>query len=183
MTSPAEYRRSQIILHWLMFLLFVIALAAIEWRGTLPREGDQSLRDLLRAFHFAAGVAVLVLAVVRTWIRVRAGVPAVIGEAAWQRASAHLLHAVLYLVMFALPISGIVFVQAGGREVAFFGITLPHLFAADPDLRKTVHDAHELIGNAVYFLVGLHIAASLWHHIVLKDDTLLRIRPGYRAKS
>jgi cytochrome b561 len=182
MQSPTEYRRSQIVLHWLMFLLFVIALATIEWRENVPRDGGQDLRNTLRAIHVSAGLLVFLLACARTTIRIRMGAPAILGEAAWQRASAHLLHWVLYAVMFALPISGLIFSQAGGREVAFFGLALPQMVAENPDLRTWVKEVHELLGNAIYALVGIHIAASLWHHIVLKDETLLRMRPGYRAR-
>lgn len=183
MQSPAEYRRSQIVLHWLMFLLFALALATIEWRENVPRDGGQDLRNTLRAIHISAGLLVFLLACARTAIRIKLGVPAILGKAAWQRASAHLLHWALYIVMFALPITGLVFSQAGGREVAFFGFALPQLIAENPDLRHRVKDVHEFLGNAVYFLVGIHILASLWHHIMLKDDTLLRMRPGYRPRS
>lgn len=182
MSSPAEYRRSQILLHWLMFILFAVALIAIEWREGVPKD-EQALRNTLRAVHISAGLLVFLLAFVRLGIRLTAGAPAILGDAPWQRASAHLLHWALYLIMFALPISGVVFSQAGGREVAFFGIALPQMIAQNPDLRSVVKEFHEFIGNAVYWLVGIHVLASLWHHIVLKDDTLLRIRPGYRAKS
>ncbi|KAF7598950.1 MAG: cytochrome B [Candidatus Dactylopiibacterium carminicum] len=183
MPAPTEYSRSQIVLHWLMFVLFAVALVAIEWRGNIPRDGGQAMRSTLMSFHIGAGLLVFLFAFVRLGIRLNAGAPAILGDAAWQRASAHALHWALYIVMFALPLSGVVFVQAGGREVAFFGMNLPHLVAPDPALRSFVHDAHEFLGNAVYALVGIHIVASLWHHFVLKDDTLRRIRPGYRANN
>lgn len=178
MTQSNAYRKTQIALHWLMFILFVIALATIEYRGTVPKETGQALRDTLRGIHISAGLLVLVLALVRFEERIRLGTPPVLGDAGWQVASAHLLHWALYALMFALPITGIIFSQAGGRSVAFFGLELPTLIAQNQDLRNSVREVHETLGNAVYFLVGLHVLASLWHHYVVKDDTLRRMLPS-----
>lgn len=182
MPPPNKYRSSQIALHWLIFILFAIALVAIEWREFVPKE-EQALRTTLRSIHVSAGLLALALAFLRLGIRLTAGAPAILGDAAWQRASAHLLHWALYIIMFALPISGVIFSQAGGREVALFGFALPQLTGQNPELRSLVKEFHEFIGNAVYWLVGIHVLASLWHHFVLKDDTLLRIRPGYQPKN
>ena len=34
---------------------------------------------------------------------------------------------------------------------------------------------HELIGTAFYWVVGLHVAAALYHHLIRRDDTLRRM--------
>lgn len=183
MSHPIAYRPSQVALHWLIFLLFLVALVCIEWRGLVPRDGNTEFRALLRAFHVNAGLLVLPLAIVRIYQRIVFRVPAIIATSPAQRVAAEALHGVLYLVMLALPLTGVIFSQAGGREVAFFGMALPQMVAQSPELRSVVKEVHEFIGNAVYWLVGLHIIASLWHHIVLKDDTLRRMRPSFGAKS
>jgi cytochrome b561 len=177
MPQSTAYQKSQLVLHWLIFILFVVALVAIEWRGNVPNETGKQLRDTLRAVHISAGLLMFILTFVRIEERIRLGAPRVLGDAKWQIGSAHLLHFVLYLVMFGLPITGFIFSQAGGREVAFFGWVLPVLIAKDQALRNNVREVHELIGNAVYFLVGLHALAALWHHYFVKDETLRRMLP------
>lgn len=167
-----RYHPASISLHWLMFLLFAIALSCIELRGFTAK--GTPLRDLLRNWHVDAGLLVLIFAFVRIAARIGFGGPAPLGQPL-QAKAASALHGVLYLVMFLLPITGMVFVQAGGRDVALFGMTLPHLVAADPALRGTVKEVHEFLGNSVYFLVGVHALAALWHHFVVKDETLLRM--------
>jgi cytochrome b561 len=178
--TPSQYNTAQNVIHWLIFLLFVVALASIEYRDSVPKATGQALRDSLRAIHVAAGLLVLLLAVVRLEEFLRRGAPPVLAHARWQVTAAHLLHATLYVVMFALPITGIVFAQAGGRSVAFFGWELPLMVSQNAALRHNAHELHEFLGSAVYVLVGLHVAASLWHHFVLGDDTLRRMRP-FRA--
>lgn len=178
MAKPDQYRRSQVALHWVMFILFAIALIAIGYRETVPKDGGQALRDTLRAIHITAGLSVFVLAFFRLGIRLTAGVPPILGESRLQRLAAEAMHWALYAVMFALPITGIVFSQAGGRTVAFLGLALPQMIAPDPALRSVVREIHEFLGGSVYILVGLHAAGALWHHFVVKDDTLRRMKPG-----
>jgi cytochrome b561 len=170
-----QYNSAQIVIHWLIFLLFVVALVSIEYRDSVPKASGQALRDTLRAIHVSAGLLALLLTVVRLEELLRRGAPPALGQARWQITSAHLLHATLYVVMFALPITGIVFAQAGGRPVAFFGWELPLMVAKNADLRHNVRELHEFLGSAVYVLVGLHVAAALWHHFVVRDDTLRRM--------
>jgi len=171
--SPERYARPSVILHWLMFLLFACALAAIEYKGTLPKGA--SGRALFTSIHMMLGQCILLFACVRIWARWRYRAPADTGPA-WQIASARLVHWLLYAVMFALPISGIVFVQAGGKDVPFLTWTLPRLVAENADLKSTLKSAHEFVGNAVYFIVGLHIAGALWHQFVQRDNVLARMR-------
>jgi cytochrome b561 len=40
-----------------------------------------------------------------------------------------------------------------------------------------LEDVHEALATAAYWLVGLHAAAALWHHFVLRDATLRRMLP------
>jgi superoxide oxidase len=167
-----RYHPASITLHWLMFVLFAVALTCIELRGLFDK--GVPLRDMLRNWHVDAGLLVLLSAFVRVAARIGFGGPKPLG-APLQAKAASALHGLLYLVMFLLPISGIVFVQAGGRDVALFGMTLPHLIAANPSLRGSVKEVHEFLGNSIYFLVGVHALAALWHHFVVKDETLLRM--------
>lgn len=170
----AEYRKVSVWLHWLIFLLFVIALTCIELRGMISH--DSAWRAPLRNWHIDAGLLVFLFALWRITARLRYGGPKPIG-ARWQAAAASALHGVLYLVMFLLPITGILFSQAGGRDVALFGWHVPVLIGADPDVARQIKAIHEFLGNSVYYLVGLHILAALWHHFVLKDETLRRMKP------
>jgi len=156
-----------------MFLLFVVALAAIEYREDVPK-GDP-LRNILKSVHMHAGQLVFLFVLLRVFARWRYAAPAHIASPRWQTLAASALHLLLYFVMFALPISGILFTQAGGRDVVFFGWTLPHLIAVNDDWHDNIQDVHEFLGNAVYYLVGIHIAAALWHQWVRKDAILRRM--------
>ena len=174
-----RYHPLSVLLHWLIFLLFVVALAVIEYRGDLPK-GDP-WRDTLRTIHMHAGQFVLLLVTLRVLTRWRYGVPAELAAPQWQRLGVTAMHLLLYVIMFALPLSGILFTQAGGRDVVFFSWTLPPLIAPNPDLRGPIRAVHEFMGNAVYYLVGLHIAGALFHQFVRKDRIFRRM--SWRSKN
>jgi cytochrome b561 len=171
--NQTRYHPATIFFHWVIFLLFVVALAAIEYRGYLPK-GDP-LKDSIVNIHMLAGQLVFLFVLFRAAARFRFRAPAALSGPRWQTWAAHGVHGLLYLMMFGLPITGVLFNQAGGWDVNFFGWVLPQLIAPNKELGDTLHGIHEWIGNAVYYLVGLHILGALWHHFALKDGTLRRM--------
>ena len=171
--SKKHYHPLSIALHWLIFVLFAVALAVIEYRDGIPK--GVPLRDILRTIHMHAGQLILLFVFLRLLARLRYGVPAELSSSLAQRMAAHTVHVLLYALMFALPVTGILFTQAGGREVVFFGLQLPTMISVNPELRDTIKQFHVLMGNAIYFLVGLHIVGALWHQIVDKQPILQRM--------
>lgn len=169
----SRYHPLSVILHWVIFLLFVVALATIEYRDDIPK-GDP-LRDLLRTVHMHAGQLVLILVVLRLLARKAFGVPPELALPRVQRWGAAAVHLLLYAVMIGLPVTGILFTQAGGRDVVFFGMTLPVILAKDMALRGPIKEFHEFMGNAVYFLVGLHVLGALWHQFFDRMPILQRM--------
>jgi cytochrome b561 len=52
--------------------------------------------------------------------------------------------------------------------------------ANDLDLSDSLSDWHETLAPLGYWLVGLHVAAALFYHYLLKDNALLRMLPRRR---
>lgn len=72
----------------------------------------------------------------------------------------------------------------GGHPVKIAPLGLSFtLFDANPTLRGPLKEAHELIGNSFYFVIGLHALAALWHHFVKRDATLRRILPQQNERA
>ena len=176
--TKSHYHPASLFLHWLIFLLFAAALAFIEYRGYLPK-GDP-LKKSLRNWHMLAGQLALLFFFFRAMARVIFSPPASFSRPFWQTWSRHLVHSFLYALMFALPITGILFTQAGGKAVEFFGWILPHLISANDEVKRNLRELHSMFGNAVYFLVALHAGAAFWHHFYLGDATLRQMLPSRR---
>ena len=73
--------------------------------------------------------------------------------------------------------------SAAGTPVHFFGLTLPPLVGEDEDLADTLQTWHVNAAWALLVLVSLHVAAALWHHLVLRDHTLRMMLPRRRGRN
>jgi cytochrome b561 len=89
-------------------------------------------------------------------------------------------HLALYAFMLAMPIAGWLILSAADKTIPFFGLELPALVAPDKALSSQIKELHETFGTVGYFLIGLHALAALFHHYVVKDNTLRRMLPGKR---
>ncbi|MBA3048112.1 MAG: cytochrome b [Alphaproteobacteria bacterium] len=178
--SPAgahrPYSRLSISLHWLMLVLLAAVFACIELREYYPR--GSAMRDGLKAWHFMLGLSVFLL----VWVRLiaRWGTSWLPPEPGWTRWPAAAVHLILYAGMIGLPLLGWLVLSADGKPIPFFGLNLPALIAPDPELAERLEDLHKTVGSAGYWLIGLHAAAALFHHFLLRDGTLRRMLPGRR---
>ena len=177
MTRPTDrYSTASITLHWFMLALIVGAFAAIEFREFFPKGSEP--REALRAWHYMLGLSVLGL----VWFRIAARLiwksPHATDEGpAWKQLAAQLTHFALYAFMVGMPIAGWLILSAEGKSIPFFGLELPPLVGANEPLAEQVEEIHELGGTIGYWLIGIHAAASLFHHYVLRDRVLLRMMP------
>ncbi|PLZ04218.1 cytochrome B [Burkholderia sp. WAC0059] len=155
-----------------MFLLVALAWLAIEVRGPAGAPG----RLFWTNVHFWAGSLVFTLAVPRLLWRLWHGAPTEIDAPRLLAFLSRLVHLALYLFIFVQPLLGILMVNTGGHPVVLAGLGLHiQLIAPDPIARRVLKSAHVLIGNAFYWIVGLHALAAIGHHLVLRDNTLRRM--------
>jgi cytochrome b561 len=87
------------------------------------------------------------------------------------------MHVALYVLMIGLPLVGWLILSASGKPVPFFGLQLPALVGENKALADLFKEIHETGGTVGYFLIGLHAAAALFHHYVVRDNTLRRMLP------
>ncbi len=175
--STDRYGSLSIGMHWLMVLLIVAVYACIELREFFPKDSDP--RNALKMWHFMLGLSVFALVWIRLLMRVMQITPSIEPEpGAKQELAAKLIHLALYLLMIGMPLSGWIMLSAAGKPIPFFGLSLPPLIAENRDLAKSIKEVHEAIGSTGYFLIGVHAAASLFHHYILRDNTLTRMLPG-----
>lgn len=166
-----------IALHWATALVGVAVIALILAHE--QAEG-KALRAWLLDGHRAFGALVIALTLARIAFRVRHHPLAESAAAAFaHRALIGLVHLSLYGLLLAVPTLGWALTSARGQAVSLFGVgTLPALIARDLDLGDTLADVHEWAAWSLLAVVGLHVAAALWHHFVRRDAVLLAMLPG-----
>ena len=69
-----KYSSLQIGIHWLVFLLVIVAYCAMEFRGFFPRSD----RPVINMIHVSCGISILVLMVARLLIRLKYPAPAIV---------------------------------------------------------------------------------------------------------
>jgi cytochrome b561 len=69
----------------------------------------------------------------------------------------------------------------GDRIVIFGGVALPLLLPVKRPLGRQVFQVHGLISLLLLALIGLHVAAALYHHFVRRDGVLVGMLPGARC--
>lgn len=172
-----RYGSLTIALHWLMLLLFVAVYGTIELREIYEKGSDP--REALKTWHFMLGMLVFMLVWLRIAARMSGSTPLIRpAPPRLQELSAKLLHLALYALMIGMPLTGWLLLSAAGKPIPFFGFELPALIGENKDLAGQIKEVHEFVGKTGYFLIGLHAVAALYHHYVVRDDTMTRMLPA-----
>lgn len=184
-----RYSTALVAVHWFMALLMVAVFASIELR-VLYAKGTE-MRDFMKALHFMLGLTVLLMVVLRLAARWNSPKPA---EAtpdnalqAWAHRLAAVGHLALYGFMLLMPLAGWLALSAAGKPIPFFGLELPALMGPNKAFASDIKSVHEAVGEAGYWLIGIHVAAALGHHYIIKDGLMSRMainhQPGNLATS
>ncbi len=177
MNSSARYTTFAIILHWLMAVLIFAALA-MGLTMVDMRISPDKLK--LYSWHKWVGVTVFILAAVRLWWRLLKAPPAALPMPLWQRRAAGVTHALLYVLFFAVPVSGWLFSSAKGFPTVYLGLVpLPDLLQKNDDLAVVIKQIHLIASYSMGALVGLHVLAALKHQFINKDGLMRRMLPGH----
>ncbi len=162
-------------LHWLMAVLILGLLALGIYMSELPLS-PQKLT--LYSWHKWAGVTVFLLVWLRLAWRVTHRPPALPETLSpLMRLAAHAGHAALYVLMIVIPLTGWLMSSAKGFQTVWLGVLpIPDLLSRDRELGDLLQQVHKLLNLLLMLTLAGHVGAALWHHFVLKDDTLRRMR-------
>jgi cytochrome b561 len=173
-----EYGPVAKTLHWLVFSLVAAQYAVAI---SMPDIGRETVPGTLINLHMSIGATILLVVVLRALWRLAHPVPLSTVGAAWERHVARVTHGLLYLLLAISPILGWANASARDWTIRIFGaFTLPHLVAPHARIGMLAGDVHTLLAWTLLVLIGLHVAAALYHGFVREDGVLQRMlpRPG-----
>ncbi|MFS8050053.1 cytochrome b [Rhizobium sp. BR 314] len=173
--AAAQYRPSQRILHWLMAIVIISALALGLYCSYLVP--GRPLRRALLDVHKSLGMMAFVLIAIRLPLRLSLGEPAYQGPLdILNHYAARGAHILLYALMILMPLAGYTTSAAGDHDLPWFGLfQWPNLLPVNKTLERTAADIHEYGAYCLYVIVSAHILAALWHHFFRRDDVLKRM--------
>ncbi|HEV2268543.1 MAG TPA: cytochrome b/b6 domain-containing protein [Steroidobacteraceae bacterium] len=172
--EPAvRYDGVSILLHWL-----TAALVAILW--TLGQTIDFFPKGApkidARSVHISLGVTLGIILLVRMLWRAHAGRRLPLANSGWLGVTAKVVHYGLYILVGVTVVLGICNAWQRG-DVLFNVYTIPKLVPGDLALKRTIESLHGDFADVVLIIAGLHAAAALAHHHLLRDRVLRRMLP------
>lgn len=170
------YTHTAITLHWLMAVLVFVTFPV----GLVMHEMALSPNKLrMLSYHKWLGVTVFILVMIRlVWRATHQPAPLLIEMPQWQKLAAKAVHVLLYVLLFAIPISGWLMSSAKGFQTVYLGVMpLPDLLPKDKVLGDALAALHEVLNVTLLLLVVSHIVAALKHQFYDRDATLARMIP------
>ena len=175
-----HYKSGAKWLHWLIALM-VFGLLGVGLYMTDMRISPQKIQ--LYMTHKSVGLTVLMLMLLRVAYRLMNPPPALPdGIPVWQKAASHVSHALLYLLLFAMPISGWLMNGASGFPMKYFGLVrVPDLLVRNQENLALLKAAHFYIAWTLMAVIALHVLAALKHHFIDRDTVLRRMLPSFKS--
>jgi cytochrome b561 len=162
-----RFTPTQRFLHWLM----AAGITAMLFIGVGMVSTVQPKYLTLVAIHKPLGIAILVLAMIRLAVRLRAGAPPLPADLPVpMKLGAHLSHYALYALMIAMPLLGWGMLSAAAYPVVLFGpVRLPRILPQSDSLHTLLWNAHYVLAFVFFATILLHVAAALYHALIRRD--------------
>jgi cytochrome b561 len=180
--SNSRYGAVAQALHWLTAILVLIAF--IYGLGGSEQRVYAPSRDAERQLHETLGLAVFVLAVLRLLWRQIDARPAPEPAARWMSAAARAVQALLYVLLFVVPLTAIAGAWLEGHPLTLLGgIEIRPQLATSHATGALLARIHPWLGDAIIWVAGLHAAAAIFHQLILKDGVLASMLPRWLLPS
>lgn len=191
--TQSRYSAVAILLHWTIAALLVwtvlLAWSAEDLKGMAKMVPLQ--------LHKPIGITILLLTLARlAWRRIMPPPPLSPHLKPWERTLAKTVHALFYVLLLVIPLTGWATVSASGL-IDRFPINMFDLFdwpVIGPlhdlpgEIRHVRHEqletVHKLAAKVIiYGLIPLHVLGALKHQFLDKDNELARMIPFLPRRS
>ena len=175
-----KYHPLSQIIHWLTAILVVIAFVL---GSEDVDELDNPSLDLGLQTHETLGLVVFGLTIFRVLWTLFTQPPTAVPMAASMRIVSKILQGSLYLLLIAVPLTAILGTWLEGDALSLLNhATIPTPFSKSENLGETLLDLHPPLADTLLILAGIHAAAALFHHFILKDLVLATMLPAWLSK-
>ena len=162
--------------HWIIAVLFLLLIPMGIFTTMIPF--DEEFRNAFYVIHKSLGFTVMILAIGRiAWLIISPPPKLDSRLNGWEKFLAHGAHYMLYLFLFAFPISGFLLSTWAGKLSHFYFWDTPLLWAPDENMLKLPAMIHKLVLPYLFYLAFLgHVIGALKHQFIDKHtDTFKRM--------
>lgn len=164
-----KYSTGSIVLHTIqgLGLLFILITGSL----VLSEMPDNVEKISSFAIHMILGVTLLFLTIVRIWFILKSPKPEALKISSFRQKLIKINHVLIYVVIIAMGISGIVMSQLSGLgDIVFFGannaIDLEGLASGE---------VHEALSSVLIFLIAMHVLGVFSYMFKTKENILKRM--------
>lgn len=181
--AALRYSRVAMWLHWLIALAVAVNLLL----GFFHEDFERPVRSQMMWVHKATGLTVLALTLVRiAWRLTHRPPPFDSVLKRWEAGLARTIHALFYVALLALPLSGWLVASTGRAPVTdFWGLVdVPPLpLGGGEETHETMEKVHELLAYGMLGLIALHLLGAAKHHFEGHRHLIGRMAPWlYRGR-
>ena len=172
--ATVRYSHGAATFHWLTVVL-VLAQIYVGFTFSDMARGTPERTEMF-AIHKTLGATILIVTLLRLGYRLINPPPPYPSDMPkWDRFIAAWSHRVVYTVLIALPLTGLIAVSGrGGMVDLLWGLQIPALPIGDGELFGEVH---EILVFTAIALVVVHVAAATYHHLIARDAASGRMPP------
>ena len=177
----SHYGRGAQAFHWATAVLVLIAF--IYGPGGNEERVYSAAKDFDRTLHETLGLCVFFLAIARLAGRAIDTRPDPPQVPRWMGLASKSVQALLYVLLFALPLTAISGAWLEGHALTLLGgVKVAPWLAENHDLGASIARLHTWLGDTIMWFAGAHALAALYHHFVRKDGVLLSMLPRLRRR-
>ena len=170
-SDAGRYDPTTIWLHWTTVGLIVVLWAIGQTADLLPRG---SFRSSVWSIHVVLGLVTAFVLLTRVAWRAHFGRILAPADSGVLYAVAKATHYVLYVLLAAVVVSGIV--NASYRGFNLFGMwSVPQFGTGDAAIRHSINEWHGLAANLMILVAFIHAMAALVHQYVWRDHLIDRM--------
>jgi cytochrome b561 len=175
--QAVRYKPIVVWIHWITAALVVTQVVIGFTFDEFLERGPT--RSEVFAWHKTIGATILVLALIRLAVRLLNPPPPYPTDfPKWERFLAVWNHRIFYVLLIALPLTGLAAVSGraeDGTVPLLFGLRLPAIPGISPD--NDLGDVHQLLVYTTLALVVLHVGAALYNQFGSSTNVADRMPP------
>lgn len=176
--ASARYTPVAIALHWLIGLAVLAQIAFGFLLDDLAPRGTPA-RAFTINLHKSIGIVLFVLIAARLLWRLRHAPPDwPASMPVWQHGAARFGHRALYACMLVAPLAGYLASNFSKHGVILFGVRLAPWGPDLPRVYDALNGMHVVTAWLLTALIVGHVAVSLKHAFIDRDDMFSRMWPG-----
>ena len=164
-----------IVNHWVSFIIIVGLFSLGLWMVDLTYY--DTWYHKAPNLHKSVGIIFLGLLVFRSFWRVYDEIPEPLSShSSWEQLVAKWVHRIFYFLIYAVIFSGYFISTAKGQGINVFDwFEIPALFSGVEGQEDLAGKIHFWLAIGLLVLIVVHASASIKHHFIDRDKTLLRM--------